>query len=255
MLWFFKLTAAPVLVAIMSLAARRWGPTIGGLIMGLPWMTGPVNFVLTLEKGTAWAERAMIGILLAVVGIAAYVVAYTHAARRFGWPVSLAVAAVAFALSSLALTHVELTVTPAAALALASLAAGFLLAARPQGEGVPGPLPWWDIPARMLATAALVLVIAFTAEIAGPVSSGMVSTYPVIATVVGVFTHHRYGAAAVTRLFRGLLLSLSGFVMFFVVASATLARFGLVASYALAACTALSVSAVFLVINRFRRRA
>lgn len=255
MLWFFKLTAAPVLVAIMSLAARRWGPTIGGLIMGLPWMTGPVNFVLTLEKGTAWAERAMIGILLAVVAIAAFVVAYTHAARRFSWPIGIASAAGAFALATLAIKDVELSVAAAGAVALASLAAGYLLAARPVGEGIPGPLPWWDIPARMLATAALVLVIAVTAEVAGPVVSGMVSSYPVIATVVGAFTHHRYGAAAVTRLFRGLLISLSGFVVFFLVASATLASWGLVVSYAMAAGAALSVSAALLIINRFRARA
>src|SRR5690606_20052622 len=123
----------------------------------------------------------------------------------------------------------------AGAVAMLSLAIGFAIAARPLGEGVPGPLPWWDIPARMLATAVLVLGIAITAEIAGPGLSGIVSSYPVIATVVGAFTHHRYGAAAVTRLFRGLLLSLSGFVVFFLVVSHSLSSYGLVASYAMAA--------------------
>ncbi len=42
MLILLKLTVTPILVALVSIAARRWGPTIGGLIMGLPWMTGPI---------------------------------------------------------------------------------------------------------------------------------------------------------------------------------------------------------------------
>ena len=252
MLWFFKLTAAPVLVALMSLAARRWGPTIGGLIMGLPWMTGPVLFVLALEKGEAWASRAVIGVLLAVVAIAAYVVMYTYVARRFSWPFAIAGAAAAFAVATLLLRGVELPPAQAGAVAMLSLAIGFAVAARPVGEGVPGPLPWWDIPARMAATALLVLGIAITAEIAGPGLAGIVASFPVIATVVGAFTHHRYGAAAVTRLFRGLLLSLSGFVVFFLVVSHALGSHGLVASYAMAAVAGLCVSGLLLVVNRWR---
>jgi pilus assembly protein TadC len=106
----------------------------------------------------------------------------------------------------------------------------------------------------MLATALLVLVISITAEIAGPGLSGMVSSFPVIATVVGSFTQHRYGAAAVTRLFRGLLISLSGFVVFFLVVSQTLASRGLVASYVLAILAGLLVSALLLAVNRWRSK-
>jgi hypothetical protein len=36
LLLILKLTLTPVLVALVSLAARRFGPTIGGIMMGLP---------------------------------------------------------------------------------------------------------------------------------------------------------------------------------------------------------------------------
>ena len=52
-----KLMIVPVLVALMSLAARRFGPKIGGLLIGLPWMTGPVIFFLGLERGDAHAAQ------------------------------------------------------------------------------------------------------------------------------------------------------------------------------------------------------
>ena len=46
MLFILKIAVTPLLVAAVSLAARRWGPTVGGLVMGLPWFTGPVLLVL-----------------------------------------------------------------------------------------------------------------------------------------------------------------------------------------------------------------
>ena len=74
----------PLLVAGMSLAAKRFGPTFGGLIMGLPWMTGPILYFLTLDKGAPFAANAAVGILLAVVAIASYMLAYAWASRV--WP-------------------------------------------------------------------------------------------------------------------------------------------------------------------------
>jgi len=257
MLWIFKLATAPVLVALMSLAARRWGPTIGGLIMGLPWMTGPVIFVLAIEKGDAWAARAVVGVLLAVISITAFVVAYTHTARRMPWPVSLAAATAAFAGTTALLRAAdasEASTTAATLAALASLWIGTLVAARPVGAGVPGPLPWWDIPARMLATFCLVCVISVTAEIAGPGLSGIVSSFPVIATVIGTFTHHRWGADALTRLYRALLISLTGFVGFFWAVSLALPRLGLATAFAFGAAAALAISAFNLAFNRWRFR-
>ena len=51
----------------------------------------------------------------------------------------------------------------------------------------------------------------------GPQLSGIMSTYPVIVTVVGTFTHHRWGREAVWRMLRGITASLVGFVAFFLV--------------------------------------
>ena len=71
MLLLLKLAVPPVLVAVISLAARAWGPTVGALLMGLPWLTGPVLFFLTLEKGADFGVGASAGILLGVVCLTA----------------------------------------------------------------------------------------------------------------------------------------------------------------------------------------
>ena len=76
MLFLLKIALPPILVAVMSLAARRWGPTFGGLVMGLPWMTGPVLFFLGLDKGEEFAVAACAGIELGVLCICAFMLAY-----------------------------------------------------------------------------------------------------------------------------------------------------------------------------------
>ena len=99
MLFFLlKIAVPPVLVAAMSLAARRWGPTVGGLLMGLPWMTGPILFFLALDNGGEFAVAACAGIQLGVICIYAFILAYAatpggsglpRAARRRGRSASL----------------------------------------------------------------------------------------------------------------------------------------------------------------------
>ena len=98
MLFFLlKIAVPPVLVAAMSLAARRWGPTVGGLLMGLPWMTGPILFFLALDKGVEFAVTACTGIQLGVIGIYAFILAYVATSVVARWPVCLVAATVAFA--------------------------------------------------------------------------------------------------------------------------------------------------------------
>src|SRR5438046_2137821 len=97
--FLIKITVAPLLVAMMSLAARRWGPTAAAILMSLPWMTGPVLYFLSYEKGLAWAAAACTGIELGTAGIAVWVLCYLAVGRRSRWPVSIATAVLGYAAS------------------------------------------------------------------------------------------------------------------------------------------------------------
>ncbi|MFZ1103379.1 MAG: hypothetical protein WAN86_11145, partial [Hyphomicrobiaceae bacterium] len=108
MLFILKVAITPLLVAAVSLAARRWGPTAGGLLMGLPWFTGPVLFVLVLDRGAEFGVAACIGIELGVVCISAFMLAYGLLAAVSRWPSSLAGAAAAFFAGAAVLTEPSL---------------------------------------------------------------------------------------------------------------------------------------------------
>jgi hypothetical protein len=246
-----KIAVPPVLVAAMSLAARRWGPTIGGLIMGLPWMTGPVLYFLALDKGMDFAVRACTGIELAVLAMGGFILTYALVSRVARWPLAITAAVVSFGVIAHVTSDLQIELWMAAGLGAATLIVTYLLLPKPTGAAVPGPLPWWDIPARMSATFVLVAVIMLSADRLGPQLSGIVASYPVILTVVGTFTHHQWGRDAVLRVLRGISLSLLGFVAFFAVVGYGLPLVGLPAAFALALLAGLCVSALLIAINRW----
>jgi hypothetical protein len=263
MLFLLKIAVTPLLVAAVTLAARWWGPTVGGLLMGLPWFTGPVLLVLVLDRGSEFGVAASIGIELGVVCISAFMLAYGLLAAVSRWPTSLAGAVAAFLASAAAMTEpaVQAWITPApipplwaaTGLAAASLGGVLALLPRPRGAVRLAAPPWWDIPARMATAAGIVTAVVLSAEALGPQLAGILSTFPIIVLVVGVFTHHRSGSDAVRHFLRGVAAALLGFVAFFLVVGLTLLRLGLLPAYALAAITTLTVTAGLLVLHRVRR--
>lgn len=251
MLFLIKLTVTPILVGLMSLALRYWGPTAGSILIGLPWMTGPVVFILGQERGDAWVASTCVGVQLGVIALVGYTAGYTVMAKRFGWLASqlagtVSFAAVAFLIQGLA----AFPAIVAEAGALASLMALYRAIVIPPQAPVPGKLPWWDIPARMLATAILVVVISLSADKLGPTWSGMIATFPVIMTVIGTFTHAQWGGEAVRRLFRGVMISLVSFVLFFVAVQAIVVKIGLVPAYIVAILTSIATSSTFVLLRR-----
>jgi hypothetical protein len=260
MLFLLKIAITPLLVAAVSLASRWWGPTVGGILIGLPWFTGPTLFILVHEKDAAFGVAACVGVELGVVCVAAYVLTYGLTSVRARWPSSLAAGVAAFAACAWATHDAALlsaitrwAIHPlwaAAGLALVSLAVIYVLLPVPRIASVVKPLPWWDIPMRMVTTAALVTAIMLGADVLGPQLSGIVSTFPVILTVIATFTHHRWGREAVWRVLRGLTRSLVAFVVYFLIVGLALPGVGLMGAYVIASVAGLALATALLMMER-----
>lgn len=80
-----KLFTTPALIWASTLAARRWGPVIGGGLAGLPFISGPASLFIAVQYGTPFAASAAASSLLGAVASCCYCLAYAHSARRFGW--------------------------------------------------------------------------------------------------------------------------------------------------------------------------
>jgi hypothetical protein len=256
-----KLVLTPTLIAIATLVGRRFGPSISGWLVGLPFTSGPVSFFLALEQGTSFAAAAAAGSIAGVAASAVFAVAYAAMARRSGWPASLLVASLAFAAAAFALNAMPLASDlplPLLALYAGGVAAAILgirLIPRPGPLEIAPEPPRWDLPLRMVVATALVVVITGAAPILGPRLSGLVTTYPVYAGVLAVFAHAQRGGPAATQVVRGLCYGILAFATFFLAIGALVDRAGIVIAFSGAAGGAVAIQALTLTRIRSERLA
>jgi hypothetical protein len=242
-----KVLLAPSFVVGASLAARRFGPRVGGMVGGLPVVAGPILLIYALTHGAAFAADAAAGTVLGLISLTAFVVVYGRLARRSPWLVCLLTGWLAFALGTLLFS--TLTIPVVAALLLAGL--GFLLGLKllpdPRSElsQAPDP-PIWDLPLR--AFCALLLVLALTAASGwlGSRLSGLLAPFPIIASVLAVFTHIQRGADELLRLARGLIAGFFAFALFCFTLSISLRTLGIAGAFVLATGVAVLIQGLLL---------
>jgi hypothetical protein len=79
-----KLLLSPLCVVAVSLAGRRWGVAVAGLLGGLPVVAGPILLVETLLHGHDFGADAAAGTLLGLAALTAFVVVYARLATAAG---------------------------------------------------------------------------------------------------------------------------------------------------------------------------
>jgi hypothetical protein len=209
-----KLVLVPGLIALVTLAGRRFGPRIGGWLNALPLVAGPVLFFLALEQGDAFVARAAEATLAGLAAVAAFSVIYAWTAVARRWWVCVLVGWTAFALLTVALQLVTWTAASGLALALAAFAiAPFTLPPLPDAP-IPPPAPAWDLPLRMGAAVVLVLAVTGLAAWLGPRLSGAITPFPIATTILLAFTHAQQGAPAAVGFLRAFLPAMWSFGVF-----------------------------------------
>lgn len=219
---FLKLFLVPALIALVTLAGRRWGPAVAGWLSAFPIVAGPILLFIALEQGAAFAAKAAVGTLSAVLAMLAFGLSYAWAAKRLPWLLSLPLAYLGYAAAVFLLDWWQPTL-PAAAI---GVLLGLWVAPRFYPEPPPAskPLlkPARDMLLRMGLGVLLVLSVTYFAASLGPVLSGVLAMFPVMGTVLVLFTHRGAGAAATIQLLRGMVLGFYSFSMFCAVLAWTL---------------------------------
>ncbi|HUN46316.1 MAG TPA: hypothetical protein VMU85_07345, partial [Stellaceae bacterium] len=250
-----KLVATPLLIGGATLAGRRWGQQVSGWLVGLPLTSGPVAFFLALDGGPDFAAGAALGSLEGLVAEAAFALGYGWCARFAGWPQSFLAGSMVFALVG-TLVH-ALALPPLVLLLTVLVWLAMLLRLMPRWSGTPASAvpPAWDLPARMIAATAIVLALTAAAPILGPRISGLLSTFPVFASVLTIFAHRTQDRIAAVAVLRGLLLGLFSFAAFFAALEWALPRLGTGAGFLAAIAAALAIQTATLLLLRQRSRA
>lgn len=241
-----KLLLAPALIAAATYATRRWGLRIGGLIATLPAAAGPILLVIAIQEGAAFAADTARSALLGIVALNAFILVYCLVCRRVGWFGSLLIGWAAFFVMIVPLREFDPSSWLALVIAFVANTVTLVIVWRMSiEEPVPTPdPPRWDIPARALSAVVMIVVITGLAAALGPDLTGMLTPFPIIASILAAFTHASAGGDATIALTRAFGVGLYSFAVFFFVLAETLVDSGVGVGFTLAIVATLIVQLI-----------
>lgn len=213
-----KLLGGPAVILLASMAGRRWGPTIAGLLGGMPLLA-------TCIIGTLWAEYgkeyALVTAMAAPAGLwanSAFMLAMAYASIKLPWPLMLLCGWIVYLIIAVAIAFSGLTDSFWLGLsALGSLFLGLWFMPAPEAPPKIARLPHMELTARVIAAFVLVAGLSITARFLGPELTGVLSGGPVAASVIPAFTQASGDRNAVLLQLRGFLTGLTGFCVFFLI--------------------------------------
>ena len=246
--WAFlglKLISVPIFIYAVSIVTRRWGASVGGLIIGLPLTSGPVLFFLALEQGNNFASGAAQGTLMGLISLSSSCLAYSLLSFRFSWRISFIGCCTAyFALSSF-LYFVSAPIVLSLVSVLAFLA--FIWMVMPPGAAGTAPKPpAWEIPARIVSATAMVFLITESATFLGPYFSGLLTPFPVYATILAVFIHKFEGPGPSAQFLRGVIVGCFTTAVFFSLIASFIVTMGTFQTFAVGVVVALTLQGLLL---------
>lgn len=196
-----QLILVPLAVVAGTLAQRRLGHTIGGLIIGLPLASLPMLLIIALQRGTTFAISMSNADLIGSLAEVAVILVYVLAARRLAPAPTLLSAVGAFVLVAGVLHFFTF---PTLLAGVASIIA-FMIALRvwpaPSNKIIEGGRD------RLLLRVVLsggfgVLVLVLAGPI-GPGFTGLAAALPVSSLVMAFVTHQSHGGDASSKLLEG----------------------------------------------------
>ncbi len=249
---YLKLILTPTLIALASLAGRRWGSGVSGWLVGLPLTSGPIAFFLALEHGTQFAAATALGTLAGTIAQALTGLVYARLAARTKWAVALVISIGAFVVMTAILQPLNTTIIPLFLLVCATLVIGLMLMPRQASTSPTSArmVPRWDLPFRMILTTTFVILLTGAASLLGPHLTGMLTPFPMYAMTLAIFAHSQEGPTAAVNVWRGLLFGLFAFACFFLTLTTLLTPIGIAGAFFAAALVALLVQGASLWVFR-----
>ena len=196
-----RIIITPLAVLVGTVAQRRLGESLGGVIVGLPLTTIPFLWLMTRQYGTGFTASMTSSLLVTATAEAVVLWTYARLSGRLS-PTSAMIGSLSvFALVAGLLQLLHLHVLVAGLLAVAAFA---------------GALRWWPStsvaahePGRSRLALRLVVATAFTVAMItlagrlGPSLSGIVDALPLLSLMMAFFTHQEVHADASARFLRG----------------------------------------------------
>ena len=204
-----KLTIVPLALLVFGIVERLHGPRVAGWLAGFPIVGGPLLLFVTLDHGLAFGSQAALGAYFGLVPWLIFTMSYAFCSRRLNW---LGCTVIAFTLWTAAAAAAVVWQSASRWLEVLPFAAFVgALFGYPRGEASDEEREhvWWGLPARMIAGAALTVVITQFSGAFGSKWSGIFTTFPVMGSIICISSHLQYGRHAVQEAVAGMSMGLA----------------------------------------------
>jgi hypothetical protein len=241
-----KLLLVPLLLAVVTLAGRRWGQGVAGWLGSFPIVAGPILLILSLEQGAAFGARAAQFALAGIAATMAFFVVYARLAQRCGWASAMLGSLLVWLAAVAALMQLPHDLPVAMGVALFSLAASAPAMGSPETAPTPPPAPpphRLELPARMAAGAGLTMLSSALAARFGADASGYAALFPVVGATAAGFNHATAGAASARAFLRGMTRGMWSVAVFCGVLTLALARWPVAAAFGAAVAATVAMHA------------
>jgi hypothetical protein len=196
-----RIICAPLSVLLGTLAQRRFGHAVGGLIVGLPLLFLPFLWLVAHDYGVDFA-RAMTGsLLIAASAEVALLWTFAALAPRVSATRSMLGALAAFALTASLLKVIHVSLTVGTVLGVLSLSLALVL--------WPRTTPRAPVTGRqrlglrlVVSTVFTVVLITFAGRL-GASLSGILDAIPLTSVMMAFFTRRENSAEASSAFLRG----------------------------------------------------
>lgn len=225
-----KIVLMPTIIAGVTLAARKWGNVVGGVIAGMPWVGGAILFFIGIEQGETFMVYTLPGVFIGLISWLGFCTFYMIVGQRLGvlWTFLSGI----FAYFVIGISFERFTNTVSinlwfvAMLALTILSLNFFPKVKRTNKKEPKPLSY-EIPLRMIMITGFVLLITYFAEKLGPKWSGILTPFPIMTATLAIFTHYTQGMAQVRLALMGMYTGVIGFSVFLISISYFIPQYGL----------------------------
>jgi hypothetical protein len=217
-----KLILAPLAVLLASLAAKRYGHVIGGILSGFPMIAAPVTAALLIDHPAEHVRAIAFATVGGLVATLSFVVAFAWVAKaKQPWWLCLACATLAFITAAFALKALQIPLILSVALGVAApwLARFSLPKIAPPNElsNQPPTIPSSELALRVFAAFILAAALLFSAGITPPWLSGLLIAWPITGSILPCFMQKLAGANTTVAFFSGFSRGLAGLATFFCV--------------------------------------
>lgn len=214
-LLIFKVVITALVVVAISVAIKRSGPTVGGVLMGLPITAGPGYVFLALQSSPHFVAQSAFFSFAIVSANLVYIAVYLLAAPRFGPFATVVICLAGWFAIAFIIRAVPTSLWLALGLNLATFVVSLPLIRAPRSS-----LPrqnrradWRELLFRAVAAGALVAIVVSASEAVGSSVTGIAMLFPVTLVTIGWVMQSRYGVDEAVSVMTGALIALPGFAV------------------------------------------